>query len=166
MTLAVYAGSFDPLTVGHLWMIEQGVELFGSLTVAVGVNPEKRPLLPLEARLELLRRSTSHLSGVRIESFTNRFLIAYAQTLGVRFILRGVRNETDYTYERAMRNVNGDLAPGITTVFLMPPRAISEVSSSLVKSMMGPEGWQEIVKSYVPAPVFEKLVELSHAKPA
>src|SRR5438045_9641417 len=103
--------------------------------------------------MELLRRSTSHLPGVRVESFTNRFLLSYAQSLGVRFILRGVRNEADYVYERAMRNVNGDLAPAVTTVFLMPPREISEVSSSLVKSMMGPEGWQETVKSYVPGPV-------------
>ena len=166
MTLAVYAGSFDPPTVGHLWMIEQGVDLFGSLEVAVGVNPEKRSLFRPEERVELLRRSTAHLAGVRVGSFTNRFLISYAQSLGARFILRGVRNETDYAYERAMRNVNGDLAPAVTTVILMPPRAISEVSSSMVKSMMGPEGWQEIVRSYVPGPVFERLVEVFRARTA
>jgi len=164
MTLAVYAGSFDPLTVGHLWMIEQGAELFGSLAVAVGVNPEKRALFTPEERVELLRQSTARLPGIRIGSFTDQFLISYARSLGARFILRGVRNENDYVYERAMRNVNGDLAPGITTVFLMPPRAISEVSSSMVKSLMGPEGWQPIVQSYVPAPVFEKLLEKSHGR--
>ena len=165
MTLAVYAGSFDPLTVGHLWMIEQGVALFGSLDVAVGVNPEKRALFTPEERVDMLRRSTADLPGIRIDTFTNQFLISHAKSLGARFILRGVRNEADYVYERAMRNVNGDLAPGITTVFLMPPRPISEVSSSMVKAMTGPEGWEAIVKSYVPAPVFEKLVEVSRGQP-
>jgi pantetheine-phosphate adenylyltransferase len=164
MTLAICAGSFDPLTVGHLWMIEQGVELFGALGVAVGINPDKRALFTPEERVGMLRRSTAHLPGIRVDSFTNRFLIRHAESLGARFILRGVRNESDYVYERAMRNVNGDLAPGITTVFLMPPRAMSEVSSSLVKSLIGPEGWQAIVKSYVPAPVFEKLLEASRGK--
>jgi pantetheine-phosphate adenylyltransferase len=165
MTVAVYAGSFDPLTVGHLWMIEQGVELFGSLTVAVGINPEKRSLFPPEERLEMLRESTARVKGVEVGSFTNQYLISYAQSVGARFVLRGIRNEADYGYERAMRNINGDLSPGITTVFLMPPRGISEVSSSMVKGLLGPAGWQAIVKSYVPGPVFERLVKVSRAEP-
>jgi len=161
MSRAVYAGSFDPLTVGHLWMIEQGAELFGSLTVAVGVNPEKRPLFTTEERVAMLRESTARVPGIELRSFTNQFLISYAKSVGARFVLRGVRNEMDYAYERAMRNINGDLSPDITTVFLMPPRPISEASSSLVRSLMGPEGWQEIVRSYVPKPVFDRLLKVS-----
>lgn len=157
MSTAVYAGSFDPLTVGHLWMIEQGVDLFGSLTVAVGVNPDKRPLFAPEERLAMVRESTARLSGVAVHTFTNQYLISYAKSIGARFILRGIRNEGDYAYERGMRNINGDLNPEITTVFLMPPRSISEVSSSMVRGLIGPEGWQDIVRGYVPVPVFERL---------
>lgn len=162
MSLAVYAGTFDPLTVGHVWMIEQGVELFGTLTVAIGVNPEKRPLFPAEDRLAMLRESTAGLRGLTVSSFTNQYLISYAASIGARFILRGIRNEGDYVYERGMRNVNGDLSPAITTVFLMPPPAISDVSSSLVRSLIGPEGWEKVVRTYVPGPVFERLVKGGH----
>ena len=89
--------------------------------------------------------------------FTNQYLINYARGIGAQFILRGIRCESDYEFERVMRNVNGDFDPHITTVFLMPPRDIAEVSSSMVKGLIGPEGWEAIVKQYVPAPVFKRL---------
>jgi pantetheine-phosphate adenylyltransferase len=155
--LGIYAGSFDPPTLGHQWMIEQGAELFDSLIVALGINPEKRCLFSGEERLDMLRQSTAHLPNVQIQSFTNQFLINFAESVCARFILRGIRNETDYEQERTMRNVNGDFDPRVTTVFLMPPRSIAEVSSSLVKGLVGPEHWEDVVKSYVSPGVFEKL---------
>lgn len=157
--LGVYAGTFDPLTVGHMWMIEQGSLLFDELIVAVGVNPEKRCLFTLEQRLEMLRQSTVHVAGVRVTSFTNQFLMVYAESVGARFVLRGIRTESDYEYERVMRNINGDLHGAVTTVFLMPPRGIAEVSSSMVKGLIGPTGWEAIVQQYVPAAVFKQLRE-------
>ncbi len=163
-SLAVYAGTFDPLTVGHLWMIEQGAALFSDLMVAVGINPEKHCMFSVDERLEMLQRSANQLTNVRVSNFTNQFLIAYARSVGARFVLRGIRNESDYEYERVMRNLNGDLGPDITTVFLMPPREIAEVSSSMVKGLVGPEGWETVVKNYVPKPVFEKLKEVHCAK--
>jgi len=162
--LAVYAGTFDPLTIGHLWMIEQGAGMFDKLIVAVGVNPEKRCMFSVDDRLEMLRQSVKRFVNVEVSSFTNQFLIAYAQSVGARFVLRGIRTESDYEYERVMRNINGDLSGGITTVFLMPPRDIAEVSSSMVKGLVGPEGWETIVKGYLPEPVFEKLKEVHYAK--
>lgn len=155
---AVYAGSFDPLTVGHLWMIEEGVRLFGGLTVAIGVNPAKRPTFGLEDRLEMLRASIRHLRGVQVTSFGNQYLIDYAREIGATHILRGVRSQGDYEYERVMRNINSDLDSGITTVFLMPPRDIAEVSSSMVRSLIGPKGWQRVVRKYVPQPVYGRLL--------
>ena len=107
----------------------------------------------------MLRQSTAHLPNVQIHSFTNQFLINFAESIHARFILRGIRNETDYEQERTMRNVNGDLDPRVTTFFLIPPRAIAEVSSSLVKGLVGPEHWEDIVKTYVSPAVFEKLRE-------
>lgn len=159
--LAVYAGSFDPPTIGHTWMIEQGAEIFDRLRVAVGVNPGKRSLFPLEARLEMLRDMCREFPNVEVDSFPHEFLIRYAQSAGARYVLRGIRSESDYEYERVMRNINGDWAPDVTTVFLMPPRAIAEVSSSMVKSLVGPKGWEEVVKSYVPAAVFERMLKVA-----
>lgn len=164
--IAVYAGTFDPPTVGHIWMIEQGAFLFDLLIVAIGENPEKRCMFSLEERLAMLRESVSHLSNIEVSSFTNQFLIAYAKLVGAQFVLRGIRTATDYEYERVMRNINGDVNPSITTVFLIPPRDIAEVSSSMVKGIVGPNNWESIVKEYVPPSVFQKLKEKQYAKNA
>ena len=90
--VAVYAGSFDPLTVGHLWMIEQGVSLFDRLIVSVGINPEKRYTFSLEDRLDMLRASLKQFRNLAVTSFSNRYLIDYAQTVGATHILRGIRS--------------------------------------------------------------------------
>jgi len=157
--IGVYAGSFDPPTNGHQWMIAEGAGMFDSLIVALGINPGKRYLFSIEERLEMLRRCTERLPNVTVRSFSNQFLIDFAKSAGAKFILRGIRNESDYEQERVMRNVNSDLAPGVTTVFLMPPRDIAEVSSSMVKGMVGPHGWERIVQGYVAEDVFQKLQE-------
>jgi len=163
MSLAVYAGTFDPPTTGHSWMIEQGAELFERLVVAVGVNPGKKPLFEVAARLDMLRAATSRRPSVSIASFDNRYLIEYARSIGARYILRGIRSESDYEYERAMRNINGDMGPEVTTVFLMPPREIAEVSSSLVKSLIGPAGWEDVVRKYLSPEVHARLLEAVRA---
>ena len=155
----MYAGSFDPLTIGHLWMIEQGVRIFDHLTVAVGVNPEKKYTFPLADRLLMLRECTRPFPNVQVAAFSNRYLIHYAQLIGATHILRGIRTESDYEFERTMRNVNGDLDARICTVFLMPPRGIAEVSSSMVRGLIGPVGWKKIVRKYVPPPVYNRLLK-------
>jgi pantetheine-phosphate adenylyltransferase len=157
--LAVYAGSFDPLTVGHLWMIEQGVALFDELVVAIGINPEKRYSFTLDNRLAMLREALRSFRNLSVTSFSNSYLIDYAQEIGATHILRGIRSGGDYEYERTMRNINGDLDPGICTVFLMPPRPIAEVSSSMVKGLIGPKGWRKVVRKYVPEPVYRHIIK-------
>jgi pantetheine-phosphate adenylyltransferase len=157
--LGVYAGSFDPLTVGHVWMIEQGVNLFDHLVVAIGINPEKRYSFSLEERLRMLRQCLKKFETVSIASFSNRYLIDYAHSIGATHILRGIRSAGDYEYERTMRNINGDLGPAISSVFLMPPRGIAEVSSSMVKGLVGPKGWQKVVRKYVPEPVYRQFLK-------
>ncbi len=155
----MYAGTFDPITIGHLWMIEQGAELFDNLIVAVGINSDKHCMFSVKERIELLKGSTKQFPNVQVDVFTNQFLINYAKSVGARFILRGIRSGSDYEYERVMRHINSDLNPGITTVFLMPPREIAEVSSSMVRGLIGTKEWEKIVKKYVPQVVFEKLKE-------
>src|SRR5262249_23719795 len=100
MRRAVYAGSFDPITLGHVWMIEQGRALFDHLTVAIGINPDKRYRFSLEERLAMLREVTAGFENVAVASYENMFLVRYAEQIGAGFILRGVRNEQDYAYER------------------------------------------------------------------
>lgn len=161
--LAVYAGSFDPLTNGHLWMIEQGAKLFDKLIVAIGANPDKKFFFDPRERLAMLVQATNHIPNVLTEWFNNQYLINYALGMQCRYILRGIRNESDYTYERGMRNINGDLGSDITTVFLIPPRDIAEVSSSMVKGLVGPDGWEKVLAKYVPPVVLEKLKEKHNA---
>lgn len=167
MARAVYAGSFDPVTNGHLWMVEQGARLFGSLIVAIGNNPEKKPTFGVERRQKLIEESISSLdaSAIEVAAFNNRYLVEYAEAAGAQYILRGIRSGADYEYERVMRHINEDLCERITTVFLMPPRHIAEVSSNLVKSMVGPDGWEETVGRFVPGCVLEALCE-SHRESA
>src|SRR3989344_2311309 len=118
MKKAVYAGSFDPLTNGHLWMIEAGANLFDELVVAIGINPDKKHAFSLEDRISMLKRSTRNFSNVKIDSFENKFLVNYASSVNAQYILRGIRTEGDYEYERGMRHVNSDLNPKIATTFL------------------------------------------------
>lgn len=157
MRTAVYAGSFDPPTNGHLWMIEQGLQLFDQLYVAIGSNPSKSYTFAVDKRIELLRASLPSCERLTISHFDNRYLVDYANEVNASYILRGIRSPGDYEYERIMRHINGDMAPEIQTVFLMPPRDIAELSSSMVKSLIGPSGWEKTVRRYVPTPVFDAL---------
>ncbi len=157
MRIAVYAGSFDPPTNGHLWMIQKGLEMFDRLIVAIGSNSAKSYSYTVEERLEMLRASVPNSDRLEIDYFDNRYLVDYAKKKNATYILRGIRSPNDYEYERVMRHINADMAPEITTAFLMPPRDVAELSSSMIKSLTGPDGWEETVKRYVPPEVFKVL---------
>ncbi|MBP5788632.1 MAG: pantetheine-phosphate adenylyltransferase [Neisseriaceae bacterium] len=157
--LAVYAGSFDPPTNGHLWMIRTAHSLFDELVVAVGENPEKHCTYSFEERVAMLKAACNDLPHVKITAMKNRFLVEYAASMNATHIVRGIRSVSDYEFERSMRHINGDMQPEITTVFLMPPREFAEVSSTMVKGLIGPENWQEVLVRYVPEPVYEKIVQ-------
>jgi pantetheine-phosphate adenylyltransferase len=156
--IAVYAGTFDPVTIGHLWMIKAGSRLFDRLIVAVGVNPEKKCYFSLKDRIVMLQESTADYNNVTIDKYQNKFLIKYAEGIGAKFILRGIRSTTDYEYEKSMSYVNRDFNSEIVTVILLPPREMIEISSSVVRGLIGPEGWEEVVRKYVPATVLKRLM--------
>ncbi|WP_028537290.1 pantetheine-phosphate adenylyltransferase [Paludibacterium yongneupense] len=160
MKRAVYAGSFDPVTNGHLWMIREAVELFDELIVAVGVNPDKHCTFSVDERIDMLNAVTRGFDKLRVDMFENQFLVNYAQSVGANYIIRGIRTASDYEYERAMRYVNSDLFPDITTLFLLPPREYAEVSSTMVKGLVGPRGWETVIRQYVPEPVSRKLLQM------
>lgn len=155
---AVYAGSFDPPTNGHLWMITEAQQLFDELIVAIGINPDKKSSYSVAERREMLEAITADFPNVRIDSFENEYLVNYAHSVGAGFVVRGIRTATDYEYERAVRHINADLQPAIRTVFLMPPREIVEVSSTMVKGLVGYTGWEDMIGRYVPQPVYQKML--------
>ncbi len=154
---AVYGGSFDPLTNGHMFMIREGARLFDDFVVAIGVNPGKHYTFPLDERLANLRACVRGMRKVRVDSFENRYLVEYAASIGASYMLRGLRVESDFGYEQTMRNVNADMDASIVTVFLMPPRELADISSSFVKGLVGPKGWPRIVRRFVPAPVLRSM---------
>ncbi|MDO4908070.1 pantetheine-phosphate adenylyltransferase [Neisseria sp.] len=156
---AVYAGSFDPPTNGHLWMIREAQALFDELIVSIGVNPDKKSTYTVAERQAMLEAVSSEFPNVRITSFENQFLVNYAHSIGAKFIVRGIRTASDYEYERTIRYINSDLHPDIATVFLMPPREFAEVSSTMVKGMVGPDGWRDMIRRYVPLAVYDKILQ-------
>lgn len=154
----IYAGSYDPPTNGHLWMIMQGARLFSKFYVAVGQNSQKEYSFTLDERIQMLEEMCACLKNVEVVHFENKFLVKYAESIGVDYILRGIRNEKDYTYERSMRYVNGNMTDTIQTLFMMSPRNLVEVSSSLVKGLVGSDDWEQVVREYVPDTVYYKML--------
>jgi pantetheine-phosphate adenylyltransferase len=132
--LAIYPGSFDPITNGHLDLIQRGSQLFNRLVVAVLTNLEKDPLFTAEERVEMLRETTHTLPNVTVETFSG-LLVDYARQKQAKAILRGIRAFTDYEYELQMALMNRKLEPQLETVFLMPALSYTYVSSRLVKEV-------------------------------
>jgi pantetheine-phosphate adenylyltransferase len=151
--LAVYAGSFDPITFGHLDLIERASKLFGQVVIAIGRHPTKTPLFTYSERLDLLRQITSGMTNVRMDSFEG-LLIQYCQRVGARVIVRGLRAATDFEYELQIAHANADMEPGVDTVFLPTRTHYGFVSASLVREIASHGG---DVSHYAPAVVCDAL---------
>lgn len=132
---AIFPGSFDPLTYGHVDIIERALEIFDTVTVGVLSNPAKQSLFPLEKRVELIQGEFTHYgSRVSVESFSG-LLVEFARAQGSKVILRGLRAISDFDYEAQMALMNRNLSPEIETFFLMTREKYSYISSSLVKQV-------------------------------
>ena len=153
--IAVYPGSFDPPTNGHLDLIERGSKMFEQLVVAVLRNSEKTPMFSLAERLEMLRQLTADWSNVRIDTFDG-LMVEYAKSIDAMCVLRGIRAISDYEYELQMALMNRKLEPTLETVFMMPAVKYSYVSSRLVREVAQAGG---PVKDLVPEVVEQKLRE-------
>lgn len=156
--LAVYPGSFDPPTLGHLDVIERASVLFEEIVVAVGVNSSKFPLLTTEERIEALKTCCGHLPNVRVEAFQG-LLVSYVQQVGAKSIVRGLRATADFEYEFQMAMVNRRLAGDIDSVFLMTKWEYSYLSSSIVKEVANLGG---DYTSLVPKEVAEIISKALH----
>ncbi|HMI53003.1 MAG TPA: pantetheine-phosphate adenylyltransferase [Candidatus Saccharimonadales bacterium] len=133
-SIAIYPGSFDPVTNGHLDLIERGEKMFDTLIVAVLRNVEKQPLFTVPERIEMMREVTKQWSGVEVEVFDG-LLVDYARKRGAGVILRGIRAVSDYEYELQMALMNRKLEPRLETVFMLPGLSYSYLSSKLVREI-------------------------------
>jgi pantetheine-phosphate adenylyltransferase len=134
--IAVYPGTFDPVTNGHLDLADRGRKHFDHLYMALLANEGKEPLFSVEERVDLLRAAVAPWPNVEVASFDG-LLVDYARGVGASMILRGIRAITDLEYEMQMAMMNRNLEPGLETVFLLPSESYSYVSSRLVREVAG-----------------------------
>ena len=152
---AIYPGSFDPLTNGHLDLIARGSKIFDELIVAILRNAEKDPLFSIEERKEMIRAETAKFENVRVETFDG-LLVDFAVQQGAQAVLRGIRAISDYEYELQMAMMNRKLDDRVETVFMMPAETYSYLSSRLVKEIFRLGG---SVKGLVPTSVEGRLTK-------
>ena len=157
--IAVYPGSFDPITLGHLNVIERASRLFDRLIVGVGVNIEKQGMFAAQERVELICAATAHLENIEIQTFQG-LAVDFVRQAEARVMVRGVRPITDIAAELTMMMANRRLAPDIETLFMIADGELAHVSSSLIKEIASLASEEELAKflppSVVPA-VWEKL---------
>ena len=152
---AVYAGSFDPVTEGHLDLIGRAASLFDDVIVAVGVHPSRRPLFTVQERVELLTEASKDIDHVRVVSFEG-LLIDYCASIGARILIRGLRHTMDFEYELQIAQANADMRPEVDTVFLPTSNRYGFVTASLVREIASHGG---DVSRYVPPNVRAALSE-------
>jgi len=154
---AIYPGTFDPLTNGHLDVIKRGLKLFDELVVAVAVNPSKKPLFNTEERIEMIKESTKNLKNLKIKSFDS-LLVDFVKQENSKIVLRGLRETSDFPSEFQSAVINRHLDEDIETVFVMTNAKFFYITSSIVKEISAYNG---DVGAFVPEIVAKKLLKKS-----
>jgi pantetheine-phosphate adenylyltransferase len=154
---AVYPGSFDPFTLGHLDIVQRASRLFEYLVIGVGVNLEKQLLFSAEERVELIRLSTPHLNNIDVVTYQG-LTVKFVQQLGAKIMIRGVRPITDIPAELTMMMANRRLAPDIETLFMIADGELAHVSSSLIKEI-APIADEAAFANFLPKPIVGKVLE-------
>ena len=135
MKIAVFPGSFDPITIGHVDLVKRALPLFDEIVVAVGVNTTKKNLFSLEQRLEWLRQVFAGYPQVKVDYF-EKLTAHYCLRIGARYLLRGLRNGSDFDYEKTISQLNHIVGGGIDTVFLISQPEFSHISSTIVREII------------------------------
>ena len=154
---AVYAGSFDPITLGHLDLIKEASNIFDKLIVLIAKNPKKQGFLPVEKRMQLIEQSVRDLKNVEVDTFEG-LTVDYAKQHDAKYLLRGMRSVSDFDNEMQISKINEVLNPNIKTVFLFSSSENSAISSSTVREILANHG---DFKRFVPKPVFDYLSQLN-----
>lgn len=153
-TKAIYPGTFDPMTLGHLDIVTRAARMFDRLVVAIAASPGKKPLFTLDERVDLARQATAHLTNVEVVGF-NELMADFARMQQANVLVRGVRAVADFEYESQLAQMNRHLLPALETVFLLPSQGFSFVSSSLVKEVARHGG---DVQAFLPAVIHQALL--------
>lgn len=153
MKIAVYPGSFDPITLGHLDVLKDGAHMFDKVIITVSNNISKHALLSVEERKELIRQSVADIPNVEVDSF-NGLTVEYAKKVGATILLRGLRAVSDFEYEMQLSQTNRSLSEDIKTVFLITRPEYNFISSSSVKEILKNDG---DISKFVPRPVSDYL---------
>lgn len=139
MSIAVFPGSFDPITLGHYDIVSRASSLFEKIVVAVGTNASKNYMFPEEQRLEWIRQAFADNSRVEVTSYSG-LTVKYCKDIGATHILRGLRNPADFEFEKAVAQTNRKLEPELDTIFLLTASGLSSISSSIVRDVMRNDG--------------------------
>ncbi len=153
MKIAIYPGSFDPITNGHLDVLKTSAGIFDKVIIAVAKNSEKHAFLTVEERVNLIRESILHIKNVEVDTFDG-LTIEYARKKSAQVLIRGLRAVSDFEYEMQLSQTNSALAPDIQTVFLITKPEYNFISSSTVREILLNKG---DISKFVPQPVFEYL---------
>lgn len=162
MTTALYALSADPITNGHLWVIQCAARMFSKVMVGIGQNPDKKCVFSIDERFYMTREviCQSALSNCEVRCLQpDDWTVKVAKDLGHGYLVRGVRNARDFEYEMELANFNRVLEPAVQTVLLPTPPHLSQVSSSFVKGLVGLRDWEDVVSPLVPVGVLDHLVK-------
>lgn len=152
-TKAIYPGTFDPITLGHLDIVTRAAQMFDHLVVAIAASPSKKPMFDLDERVELAQLVIAHLPNVEVVGFSD-LMANFARAQQANVLVRGLRAVSDFEYEMQLAHMNRHLLPTLESVFLMPSEGFSFVSSSLVKEVARHGG---DVTAFLPAPVHQAL---------
>ncbi len=155
MSIAIYPGSFDPFTKGHLDIVERGAKLFDQLIIGVLMNTTKDPIFEMDERVELIRAAVVDIPNVRVDTFSG-LLVNYMKEINVNIILKGLRAVADYEYELSMAQMNKSLSSDVETIFLMSNSNYSHISSSMIKEIVKLGG---DVSEFVPNNIYKILIE-------
>ncbi|MFZ6653704.1 pantetheine-phosphate adenylyltransferase [Undibacterium sp. TJN19] len=156
MKKIAFSGTLDPITNGHMWVIQEARAMASEVVIFISENPGKKPQFPAEKRKAIIEQSLA-LQGwddVSVMLIKGDYTARAAKRLGIDYLIRGIRNTSDFDYENLIQQTNVDVLHGAKTIFIMPPRDLGSVSSSFVRALQGPVGWHWSVKQFLPKPAY------------
>lgn len=160
MKRIAFSGTLDPITNGHMWVIGEALALADEVTIFLSENTLKKPLFPAEERKRIIEMSAAERgwSNIQVVIVRSDYTARVAKKRGIDYLIRGIRNTSDFDYENLIQQTNVDVLHGAKTIFVMPPRDLGSVSSSFVRTLQGPVGWHWNLKKFMPRPAYEAWI--------
>lgn len=162
MKKIAFTGSFDPITKGHLWVVQEGLEIADRLILMIAVNPSKKYMFSENERKDMIFKSLVEYGledKVDIIISKNEYVAQTTMDMGCNYLIRGIRSSNDFDYESLIQKANTEVLGGSKTIFVMPPRDLESVSSSFIKNFLGPVGWHWNIKKFISNAVYDALIK-------